>query len=147
MAEIHRIGKETENRALDWYLLHRPCVLLKRNYRFQRGEVDLIFEENIPVLLGDSFSFQSHNSPWDLAFSGQPSRTHTELVFVEVRYRPKLGMVSAVESVGWVKQIRMKRAAEHFLASYRGRAETVRYDLLVWDGHHWGHFPNLQLVH
>lgn len=134
MAEIHRVGRETETRALDWYLANRPCILLSKNYRYQRGEIDLIFEE-------------CGSLAYERSSEGLTLKPSIELVFVEVRYRPKLGMVTAVESVGWVKQVRMRRAADRFLASYCGQAKTVRYDLLVWDGQTWNHLPNLQLLH
>lgn len=142
MAEIHKVGSETESRALEWFALNRRGVLVKKNYRCKQGEIDLIFEER---------SFTLYDAPLRRSLpKNQQIPIHeplTELVFVEVRYRPKEALVSGIESVGWKKQLRMKRAAEHFLASYRGNAKTLRYDLLVWDGWDWFHMPNLHFVH
>ncbi|MBI2712085.1 MAG: YraN family protein [Bdellovibrio sp.] len=126
MAEIHEKGKATEDEALVWFLKNRPSILLCRNFRTRGGEIDLIFEE-INLFKGET-------------------QSRSELVFVEVRFRPKGAMVSALESVGWLKQRRMAKTAEYFLVQYKGKATTLRYDLLLWDGESWDHRPNLQLV-
>ena len=125
MARIHQIGQKTENEALQWFLNHRlHARLYCRNYRYIGGEIDLIFEECKQEPLGPE---------------------ETELVFVEVRFRPQLAMVSALESIGPIKRQRMKKTAARFLASYQGKAKQARYDLLLFDGVRWTHLANINL--
>ena len=118
MARIHEEGKRAEDEAIEWYLKRKAAVLLVRNFRCRRGEIDLIFEE-----------------------TGQD----LELVFVEVRSRAWGAMVSGLESVQRRKQKRMTFTAQVFLASYRGVAQNIRFDLLAWNGRDWEHYPDLWL--
>ena len=127
-------GRDAENRALEWFLLHRRARLLIRNYRRRYGEIDLIFEEEV---LDSSDSWGSRNSNQN--FHAQ------ELVFVEVRLRLPGGLVDGPESLDWKKQRSLQRAAERFLWKYRGKARTIRFDLLSWDGTAWTHLQGIRL--
>lgn len=109
----HQLGKEAEQAALEWFLVHQKSRLLARNYRCKWGEIDLIFEEQLSLALG------------------------SELVFVEVRARSPRGWVDGPQSVVRKKQLRLKRTASHFLVKYHGLAKSVRFDLLYWDGTSW----------
>ncbi|OFZ79239.1 MAG: hypothetical protein A2583_01125 [Bdellovibrionales bacterium RIFOXYD1_FULL_53_11] len=108
------LGRRIEDAALELLLSSGNYKLLRRNYRCKTGEIDLICEE----VRGDAA---------------------LELVFIEVRARTAGGWVDGVESVGPVKQSRLRRAAQRFLMTYRGHALEVRFDVLAWDGRVWTH--------
>ena len=120
-------GLEVEKSAAEWFLIHHPTSqLLARNYRCKSGELDLVFEEKV---------YSDVDGP-------EKAERGVELVFVEVRARCEGSWVSAVESIDLRKQKKLRRVIEHFLAQYRGRAHSARFDVLAWDGKHWTHVPN-----
>ncbi len=119
MYKRHQFGKETEERALEWFLNQKAAKLLLRNFYCKFGEIDLIFEETLPQNQG------------------------IELVFVEVRARSSQGWVTGPESVHLSKQQRLKRTGNYFLSRYQGRAQSIRFDLLFWNGTTWGYIQNL----
>jgi putative endonuclease len=97
-------GRAAEDRACD-YLAERGLVLLERNYRCRRGEIDLILRD-----------------------------TDT-LVFVEVRYRRQGRFGSAAESVDRYKQVRLAACARQYLQARSNTAWTVcRFDVVAIDG-------------
>ena len=107
-------GWRMEAEALNWFSSRFPdAVLLERNFQAKVGELDLIFE------MGN------------------------ELVIVEVRVRDPRGMETPIESVGFSKQRKLIRTIEFYLTHYEGSAETVRLDLVAWNGFEWEHWPNL----
>jgi putative endonuclease len=114
----HKLGKDSEARAADWFLAEKRATLLVKNYRAKCGEIDLIFEEHLA--------------------SGQ-----YELVFVEVRSRSDHNWMEGPQSVDPWKQQKLKKTADHYLMKYRGRAQSLRLDLLAWDGICWTYLPNL----
>ena len=119
----HEWGRAIEKKAEE-YLVQKGLVLLHRNYRVRMGEIDLIFEE----MRGGS--------------DGVPCLR--ELVFVEVRARHKgTAWVDAVESVDWKKQRRLKRTISFFLSRYHGKAKSLRFDIMAWDGEAWTHLENV----
>lgn len=113
MYERHQTGKTAEDQALEWFTTKRKATLIARNFRCRWGEIDLIFLDN------------------------------DELVFIEVRARASKGWVNGAESVTPAKQRRLKKTADYFLNSYKGKAKSVRFDLLAWDGTTWTYIPNL----
>ena len=117
----HQLGKQSELEAERWFLQQSGYCLLAKNYRCRWGEIDLIFEHEL-----------SHRA--------------VELVFVEVRARVRNVWVSAPESVDWKKQKRLKKTAEYFISQYQGLAQSMRLDLLFWNGSVWSHMPNLWLI-
>jgi putative endonuclease len=58
-----------------------------------------------------------------------------DLIFVEVRSR--VSWPVALESIDSKKRRRISRAARAFLWSYRGRAQRVRMDVVIWEGGRW----------
>ena len=116
--ERHKLGRESEEKAATWFLSGRKAQLLAKNYRAKCGEIDLIFEELLP--------------------SGQ-----NELVFVEVRSKSDRNWMDGPQSIDPWKQQRLKNTAKHYLVTYRGAAQTLRLDLLAWDGKFWTYLPNL----
>lgn len=80
-------GKAAEDRALA-YLEKQGLILLERNYRSPRGEIDLVVED------GDT------------------------LVFVEVRYRNNARFGGPLASVDWRKQQKLTACAHHYLAHH-----------------------------
>jgi len=79
-----RQGELAEQWACD-YLLQQGLLLIEKNYRCKRGEIDLVM--------------QHQNS----------------LVFVEVRYRKNQQFGGALESITAAKQHKLRLAAEHYL--------------------------------
>ena len=83
-------GRSAEDAALA-RLKQSGLVLLERNYRARRGEIDLVMRD------GDT------------------------LVFVEVRYRSGAGYGTAVETVDRRKRARLIAAAQSYLQQNRWR--------------------------
>ena len=119
MTSKRMVGTKYEEQAAD-YLEKRQYKILEKNVNYRWGEIDLVA---IDVL-------------------------KCELVFVEVRYRMGVGMLSAAESVSKTKQIRLKRAIETYLVSSKFNRlglnlKGVRIDLVAFDGEevkHWRNF-------
>lgn len=80
-----KCGSQAEIDALG-YLQSKGLVLVKRNYRCRRGEIDLVMNDGETI------------------------------VFVEVRYRNSARYGSALESVDSYKQSRLIACASHYLA-------------------------------
>ncbi|MEE9423651.1 MAG: YraN family protein [Methylococcales bacterium] len=80
-------GNSAEQLACD-FLQHQGYSLVTRNYRTRQGEIDLIVENEMMLLI------------------------------VEVRYRSNPNYGQAAESVDARKQTRIIRAAEQYLAQY-----------------------------
>jgi len=116
--ERHQLGRESEEKAAEWFLAAKKATLLTKNYRTKCGEIDLIFDEILP--------------------SGQH-----ELVFVEVRARSARNWMDGPQSVDPWKQQSLKNTAAHYLTQYHGPAKTLRIDLLAWDRTGWTYLPNL----
>jgi putative endonuclease len=114
-------GLEMESQGACWLESHFPSLnLLAKNYRWKGGEVDLVYEDRTP---------------------GQKA----ELVFVEVRARKSGALVDAVASITLPKQRRLARTIEHFLSRYKGPAQSIRLDVLAWDGKGWDYLKNVRL--
>jgi putative endonuclease len=102
-------GDAAEARALAW-LLGQGLTLVQRNYRVARGpsarggEVDLILRERDGTL-----------------------------VFVEVRARRNTLQGGAAASVGALKQQRLVRTAQHYLARF-ATPPPCRFDVVAIDG-------------
>ena len=103
-------GRLAESRALA-YLQDQGLLLIDRNVRNRRGEIDLVMRD------GDT------------------------LVFVEVRQRRSERYGGAAASINAAKQARMWRSAEHYLLRYpnppacRFDAICIDGDSLVWLRH------------
>jgi putative endonuclease len=123
MMNRRQLGWMSEERACEWFLSQCPKArLIAKNYQTRWGEIDLIFEE------------------W------RESTGAAELIFVEVRSRSNPNTWVQVQPLSLKKQARLQRTAHHFLASsYRGSAETVRFDYLGWDSSQWVWIPDLRL--
>ncbi len=87
MANTQIIGQQAEALACR-YLELRGLVLVKRNYRTRRGEIDLIM------------------------------RAPGHLVFVEVRYRKRSRFGGPAETIGVAKQRRIIACAHAYLQKY-----------------------------
>jgi putative endonuclease len=103
-ADTVQRGAEAERFAAR-YLEARGVRILTYNYRWRRGEIDLI---------------------------GLDGET---LCFIEVRYRRCSDHGSALATVGRPKQRRVGRTAEHFLTyAWSGGRCACRFDVLAIDG-------------
>ncbi len=85
------------------FLIAQGLTLVTRNYRCRFGEIDLVM------------------------------RDAAVLVFVEVRQRTQATYGDAAASVGFVKQQRLWRTAEHYLLRF-ARPPACRFDLVAIDG-------------
>ncbi len=100
--ERRRWGRIGEDLAAA-FIAARGHVVVSRNYRCRRGEIDLIFRDG------------------------------SVLVFCEVRTRRSAVAGQAVESVTRQKQIKVLRVARHYLAEYPRRAAGLRFDVVAID--------------
>ena len=98
-----RIGNHAESLACR-YLRRHGLRLLKRNFRCQRGEIDLIMQD------GDS------------------------LVFVEVRYRKLTHFGHPTETVSRIKQTRIIHCARYYMHIHQSWNEPVRFDVISIEG-------------
>lgn len=97
-------GRDAEARA-ECFLARRGLMLVSRNYRCRRGEIDLVM------------------------------RDADTLVFVEVRRRTSRVFGGGLDSVDARKRARLVAAAEHFLMVHRiGDDRPCRFDVVAIDG-------------
>ncbi len=87
MPKSTEIGQKAEGQALA-YLESKGLTLLERNYRCNRGEIDLVMDDD------------------------------GTLVFVEVRFRKHNHFGSALESINHTKQKKIITSAKHYLAHH-----------------------------
>lgn len=84
------------------HLQQQGLVLLARNYRCKAGELDLVMQDRAMV------------------------------VFAEVRFRARLQHGTPQETVNAAKQLRLRRAAQHFLLRHPHlRNSPCRFDVLA----------------
>ncbi|MGK5088412.1 YraN family protein [Bdellovibrionota bacterium FG-2] len=120
MSSTREIGSQFEAQALEWLVSRNPGGLLKpiaQNFSVRGGELDLVFEQWLAT-------------------------GELELVVVEVRARQQGSWVDGLESVDGVKQRKLRRALAAFLLRYEGLAQSIRIDVMAWDGRSWSHVQN-----
>lgn len=101
MTDRAALGLAAENLACA-YLQRSGLLLLHRNYRCRRGELDLVMRQ------GDT------------------------TVFVEVRYRSPSAYADGIASVDRHKQARLLAAAQHYLLQYPDAARRpCRFDVVA----------------
>ena len=94
------IGQAAEDFACH-YLQDQGLLLIERNYRCKRGEIDLVM------------------------------RDASSVVFVEVRYRRNIRFGSGAESVNRHKQAKLIATALHYLQSNKAAAKSpARFDVI-----------------
>lgn len=93
-------GIEGERLALE-YLRNKGFRLLSQNYRFERGEIDLVMEDR------------------------------SELVFVEVKTRRSLKYGEPEQAVSVKKQNQMKKVAEGYLQDHDIETRSWRFDVVA----------------
>jgi putative endonuclease len=93
-------GREGENLAAQ-FLEKRGYSILERNYRFERGEIDLVAKD------------------------GQ------ELVFVEVKSRHSQQYGAPEESVTPAKEAQLKKVAEGYLYEHDIENQSCRFDIVT----------------
>jgi len=97
------LGDAFEARALE-YLQRQRMRLVARNVRCRGGELDLVMLDE-----------------------------RGALVFVEVRARRSGRFADALTSIGATKRARLVRAAQHYLATWRGEPPACRFDVIAFD--------------
>ncbi|ADL04680.1 YraN family protein [Lacrimispora saccharolytica] len=101
MKNCREVGKEYE-RAAAAYLENNGYVIVERNYRDPKGEIDII------------------------AMDGK------ELVFIEVKYRRNLEKGDPAEAVHLLKQGKIRNAAKGYLYRHRlGDDIPCRFDVVA----------------
>lgn len=100
------IGTRGEGIAAD-FLEAQGYLVLERNYRFERNEVDLVCFE-----------------------PAEQYERGGELVFVEVKTRQGVGFGRPEEAVTEEKQRRIRRAAEAYLHERRLEGSPCRFDVV-----------------
>ncbi len=100
------LGDQGEEIAAD-YLKAQGYVILDRNYRYQRAELDLVCFE-----------------PSEDASAGG------ELVFAEVKTRSGLGYGRPEEAISSSKQRHLVRAAQAYLYERRLESAPCRFDVI-----------------
>ena len=100
--ETKEIGKEGERLALK-YLEDNGFKIVARNYRFGKGEIDIIAEDT-----GDNF-----------------------LVFVEVKTRLSLGYGAPEYAITKQKIKQIKKVAELYLYEKKIREKECRFDVIA----------------
>jgi putative endonuclease len=93
-------GREGENLAAQ-FLEKKGYSILERNYRFERGEIDLVAKD------------------------GQ------ELVFVEVKSRHSQQYGAPEESVTPAKEAQLKKVAEGYLYEHDIENQSCRFDIVT----------------
>jgi len=93
-------GKDAESRAAR-YLEKKGYVIVARNWRTKRGELDLV------------------------ALDGKV------LCFVEVRQRGAGALVSALESIDAKKRARVVHAAQQYLHDHQLLRQAARFDVIT----------------
>lgn len=99
MSRAHALGQSGEEAALE-YFRRRKYEILRRGFRFQRGEIDII------------------------------ARDRETLVFIEVKTRQRWEHGRPEESVTPAKQRRIRRVAEAYLALNNLPDIPCRFDIL-----------------
>ncbi|MEG2882336.1 MAG: YraN family protein [Christensenella sp.] len=98
MIDKQMIGKVGEN-AVCRYILDKGMKLLARNYRAQKGEIDLIAQDK------------------------------DTLVFIEVKTRSNANYGTAADAVGYKKQQMIIKTAQCFIAERSLYDSNVRFDV------------------
>jgi putative endonuclease len=107
-------GREAEERAVA-LLRARGCVVLDRNYRTPRGELDIV------------------------------ARDGEYVVFVEVRARRSEAFGEPVLSVGSAKRAAVARAARAWLSAHGLDDHPIRFDIVTFTGENFENvevYPN-----
>lgn len=99
-AEHLKFGATCETMACDFYFTH-GYTLLKRNFRCDVGEIDLILQKD------------------------------EQLVFAEVRGRKTTNFMHPLESISARKVARIRRAAEWFVAEQALSNYYCRFDIVA----------------
>ncbi len=101
------VGAAFEKQA-ERYLQQQGLHLLERNVRYRYGEIDLIMRDAKGML-----------------------------IFIEVRARIQTQHArfgGALASITAIKQARIRRAAQGYLARWRGPLPQCRFDVLAFEG-------------
>jgi putative endonuclease len=88
------------------YLEQQGMKVLQRNYRFERGEIDIVAEDG------------------------------KELVFVEVKARRTTAFGEPIEAVDAKKQAQLWKVAEGYLYEHRLEHRACRFDVVAIFFHH-----------
>ena len=101
LADPKRLGRWGENRCRR-YLKSKGYRAIARNFSCPLGEIDLIAADN-----------------------------EGRIVFVEVKTRRNEDHAEALLAVNRSKQIRMARAANHFIKTYNIKNKPLRFDVVT----------------
>lgn len=112
--ELGNIGEE---KALKFLQL-QGLQLIDRNFYSRFGEIDLIMLDS---------SYQLNKK-----MSLQPNIQNSYLVFIEVRCRKNMGFGSALESITYAKQKKLRKTADYFfLKNAHYSKMSARFDVIL----------------
>src|SRR5690554_173368 len=94
-----KLGKYGEEKAVE-YLEKKSYEILARNFRTNRGEIDII------------------------------ARDRQFIVFIEVKLRRSLAYGYPQAAVDYRKQVKIRQLAEYFLLKNGLKAEFIRFDVI-----------------
>lgn len=107
-----QIGANYEDAACD-YLQQQGYVILERNFRNRRGEIDIIAKDG------------------------------EYICFVEVKYRTTNTYGSPLEAVDYRKQNQVRSVAQYYLMKHGLHEWTpCRFDVIAFEGEKLTHIPN-----
>ena len=110
------VGAKYEERAAA-YLAERGYVIVARNFRASRGELDIVARDR--------------------------SEGRTVLVFVEVKYRTSPGAGHPEEALTPAKCRTICRVADYYCVRYKIRSGTpCRFDVIAFEGERLRHIRN-----
>lgn len=95
-------GKQGEDRAVD-FLQNKGYRILQRNFRYERGEIDIVAEDD------------------------------KTLVFVEVKVRYSNSFGNPEDAIGISKQNRLRKVAEGYLLKNNIDNKECRFDVVAID--------------
>ncbi|MEX0601097.1 MAG: YraN family protein [Rhodothermales bacterium] len=123
-----KLGDRGEDIAAS-FLEAQGYVILDRNYRFRRAEIDLVCLE--PSNRSSSDSSPADKPPSRPFCGGADPSAAGEIVFAEIKTRSGLGYGHPEEAVSAEKQRHIVRAARAYLRERRLQTAPCRFDVIA----------------
>jgi len=120
-----QLGNIGEEKALQ-YLQRKGLELIDKNFYSRFGEIDLIMldrshqlNKKMGLLPNIQRSLQLNNN-------------NSSLVFIEVRSRKNMGFGTALESITYAKQVKLRKTADFFFMKNTHYSNmSARFDVII----------------